>query len=378
MRQLQLFTSADLAKMRDRTARRNYSPEAEEFRRVHKKDRDWGLARRHAEKLSRLRAAAADRAKHAAGTTGPARRSTSPRPQPAETSPATRPKKSPDQPKRPSPRWRPEPQPEVPAPQTDNTKVTPTAPHNRGRVEDDGQVDGDQFKGHVDDRASERDVERAKRHSAPVKASGRNSEVASLLKSYFRASRSVFVARTLNVVVGLQSHIRATGTANLLSVGVHLICPIFRTCWARVEAEALSVSGRPAGCSPDLLGVASPGNARPGAVLSRPAVLGPVPPRPDLSRPASLGPATCCPAPHGCARPDLPPGVELFWRNAAPSRASPPSPGLPARLCSVRPVPGVAPVGRNSASPWAGPALCGRARGRHRPWKAGARGGVRR
>jgi hypothetical protein len=44
--------------MRDRTRRRNYSPEAEEFRRVHKRHRDWGLIQRHAQKLRRLHASA--------------------------------------------------------------------------------------------------------------------------------------------------------------------------------------------------------------------------------------------------------------------------------------------------------------------------------
>jgi hypothetical protein len=37
MRQLQLFTSAALAKMRDRTASRNYSPAHDEFRREHER-----------------------------------------------------------------------------------------------------------------------------------------------------------------------------------------------------------------------------------------------------------------------------------------------------------------------------------------------------
>jgi hypothetical protein len=41
--------------MRDRTARKNYSPEAEEFRRQHARHREWGLAQRHGEKLRRLR-----------------------------------------------------------------------------------------------------------------------------------------------------------------------------------------------------------------------------------------------------------------------------------------------------------------------------------
>jgi hypothetical protein len=55
MRQLQLFTSAELAGMRDRTAARNYSPEGEEFRREHERHRAWGLIQRHNERLRRLR-----------------------------------------------------------------------------------------------------------------------------------------------------------------------------------------------------------------------------------------------------------------------------------------------------------------------------------
>ncbi|WP_199752085.1 hypothetical protein, partial [Actinoplanes sp. ATCC 53533] len=39
--------------MRDRTRRRNYSAEAEEFRREHARHREWGLTQRHARKLSR-------------------------------------------------------------------------------------------------------------------------------------------------------------------------------------------------------------------------------------------------------------------------------------------------------------------------------------
>ena len=53
MRQLQLFTPAELAGMRDRTASRSYSPAADEFRRIHERHRRWGLARRHAERLRR-------------------------------------------------------------------------------------------------------------------------------------------------------------------------------------------------------------------------------------------------------------------------------------------------------------------------------------
>jgi hypothetical protein len=61
MRQLQLFTSSELARMRDRTASRNYSPERDQFRREHERHRSWGLARRQAEKLSRARAADSNR-----------------------------------------------------------------------------------------------------------------------------------------------------------------------------------------------------------------------------------------------------------------------------------------------------------------------------
>ena len=56
-RQLQLFTSAELAKMRDRTASRNYSAERDEFRRDHERRRAFGLARRHAERLRRIQEA---------------------------------------------------------------------------------------------------------------------------------------------------------------------------------------------------------------------------------------------------------------------------------------------------------------------------------
>jgi hypothetical protein len=54
MGQLSLFTRSELAAMRDRTRSRNYSPAKEQFRREHARHRDWGLARRHAEKLRRL------------------------------------------------------------------------------------------------------------------------------------------------------------------------------------------------------------------------------------------------------------------------------------------------------------------------------------
>ena len=42
VRQLQFFTTAELAGMRDRTASRNYSAERDEFRREHERQRDWG------------------------------------------------------------------------------------------------------------------------------------------------------------------------------------------------------------------------------------------------------------------------------------------------------------------------------------------------
>jgi hypothetical protein len=54
MRQLELLTPAQLATMRDRTRRRNYSAEAERFRDTHQRHRAWGLTQRHARKLSRL------------------------------------------------------------------------------------------------------------------------------------------------------------------------------------------------------------------------------------------------------------------------------------------------------------------------------------
>jgi hypothetical protein len=53
MRQLELLTPAQLATMRDRTRRRNYSAAAEEFRDTHQRHRAWGLTQRHARKLSR-------------------------------------------------------------------------------------------------------------------------------------------------------------------------------------------------------------------------------------------------------------------------------------------------------------------------------------
>lgn len=51
MGQLSLFSRDDIARMRDRTAARNYSAAGEEFRREHQRHRNWGLRRRHAQKL---------------------------------------------------------------------------------------------------------------------------------------------------------------------------------------------------------------------------------------------------------------------------------------------------------------------------------------
>ncbi|MGX6602979.1 hypothetical protein ACWKSP_12695 [Micromonosporaceae bacterium Da 78-11] len=56
MRQISMFTTAEIAGMRDRTASRNHSPSRDEFRRRHEHHRAWGLVRRHAERL-RLRQA---------------------------------------------------------------------------------------------------------------------------------------------------------------------------------------------------------------------------------------------------------------------------------------------------------------------------------
>jgi hypothetical protein len=55
MGQASLFSREVLAAMRDRTASRNYSAVGQEFRRAHERHRAWGLQRRHAEKLRRLR-----------------------------------------------------------------------------------------------------------------------------------------------------------------------------------------------------------------------------------------------------------------------------------------------------------------------------------
>jgi hypothetical protein len=97
MRQLQLFTTAELAAMRDRTASRNHSPGRDQFRREHARHRAWGLTRRHTERLRRIRDASRDSpagnpTRHRREQPAPPRRSqqTSPRPA-ARPQPAPRP-----------------------------------------------------------------------------------------------------------------------------------------------------------------------------------------------------------------------------------------------------------------------------------------------
>jgi hypothetical protein len=75
--------------MRDRTKKRNYSPEAERFRQEHARDRDAGLRHRHALKLWRLRrerAAAAQTTPEPARTAGPPASVPGPAPAPAPAS----------------------------------------------------------------------------------------------------------------------------------------------------------------------------------------------------------------------------------------------------------------------------------------------------
>lgn len=60
MRQLQLFTTTQLAGMRNRSVARNHSPAAEAFRRTHQRHRAWGLSQRHAERLRRKKTSSAD------------------------------------------------------------------------------------------------------------------------------------------------------------------------------------------------------------------------------------------------------------------------------------------------------------------------------
>ena len=55
MRQLELFTRTELAGMRDRSRARNYCASRDEFRRAHERHREWGLQRRHAERLRQIR-----------------------------------------------------------------------------------------------------------------------------------------------------------------------------------------------------------------------------------------------------------------------------------------------------------------------------------
>jgi hypothetical protein len=55
MGQASLFSRAQISAMRDHTASRNYCAARDEFRREHERHRAWGLQRRHAEKLRRLR-----------------------------------------------------------------------------------------------------------------------------------------------------------------------------------------------------------------------------------------------------------------------------------------------------------------------------------
>jgi len=90
VRQLQLFTSAELAAMRDRTKSRRYSPAQEEFRREHARQRAWGLARRHAEKLRRLHAEKLRRL-HAAAPADGCRTGSAPEPVPSPAPPAIAP-----------------------------------------------------------------------------------------------------------------------------------------------------------------------------------------------------------------------------------------------------------------------------------------------
>lgn len=59
MRQLSLFSRSEISGMRDRTASRNYSAARDEFRREHERHREWGLKRRHAERLRQIRERAA-------------------------------------------------------------------------------------------------------------------------------------------------------------------------------------------------------------------------------------------------------------------------------------------------------------------------------
>ncbi|GAB7051082.1 hypothetical protein JCM9534A_62080 [Catenuloplanes indicus JCM 9534] len=55
MRQMQLFSPVELAGMRDPAASRRRSPAHDEFRRVHRRHREWGLRQRHDRRLRDLR-----------------------------------------------------------------------------------------------------------------------------------------------------------------------------------------------------------------------------------------------------------------------------------------------------------------------------------
>jgi hypothetical protein len=55
MTQLELFPRPFTRALRDKSKDRRWSPEKDEFRRDHARRRNWGLKRRHAEKLCRLR-----------------------------------------------------------------------------------------------------------------------------------------------------------------------------------------------------------------------------------------------------------------------------------------------------------------------------------
>ena len=91
MRQLQFFTTAELAKMRDRTKSRSYSPAGDEFRRIHERHRAWGLKRRHAERLRQIQAARASAALTAASTSTKHDRAAQPASAPAAPVPAAGP-----------------------------------------------------------------------------------------------------------------------------------------------------------------------------------------------------------------------------------------------------------------------------------------------
>jgi hypothetical protein len=53
MPQLCLFSPAELTEMRDKTKARNYSADRDAFRRDHRRRRNYGKAKRHAERIYR-------------------------------------------------------------------------------------------------------------------------------------------------------------------------------------------------------------------------------------------------------------------------------------------------------------------------------------